>query len=135
MQEHLEEYEDRLIRLPEVCRLTGLSRSTIYRMKNEKQVPPARLLQRARGRVAPAGGHGLDRGPGLRGARYAQIVGDCNSSVAGHVSPTGPCLPLKPGASLKAAGWMAQLLLSCHKAGTEVWGKMHGSQDNVPCQG
>ena len=39
MQEHLEEYEDRLIRLPEVCRLTGLSRSTIYRMKSEKRFP------------------------------------------------------------------------------------------------
>ena len=48
---------------------------------------------------------------------------------------TGPCLPLKPGASPKAADRMAYLLLPCHKAGTEVRGKMHGSQDNVPCQG
>ena len=39
MQEHLEEYEDRLIRLPEVCRLTGLSRSTIYRMQSESRFP------------------------------------------------------------------------------------------------
>ena len=39
MQEHLEEYEDGLIRLPEVCRLTGLSRSTIYRMQSESRFP------------------------------------------------------------------------------------------------
>ena len=39
MQQHLEGFEDRLIRLPEVCRLTGLSKSTIYRMKSENRFP------------------------------------------------------------------------------------------------
>ena len=39
MQEHLEEYEDRLIRLPEVCRLTGLSKSTLYRLLEQNKFP------------------------------------------------------------------------------------------------
>ena len=39
MQENLEKFEARLIRLPEVCRLTGLSKSTIYRLKSENRFP------------------------------------------------------------------------------------------------
>ena len=35
----MEVYEDRLIRLPEVCRLTGLSRSTIYRLMKQNRFP------------------------------------------------------------------------------------------------
>ena len=35
----MEEYEERLIRLPEVCRLTGLSKSTIYRLMGEHRFP------------------------------------------------------------------------------------------------
>ena len=44
MQQNVEQYkdrlnEDRLIRLPEVLRLTGLSKSTIYRMQSENRFP------------------------------------------------------------------------------------------------
>ena len=39
MQENVEQHEDRLIRLPEVRRLTGLSKSTIYRMQSENRFP------------------------------------------------------------------------------------------------
>ena len=39
MDEHPELREDRLIRLPEVCRLTGLSKSTIYRLIGQGRFP------------------------------------------------------------------------------------------------
>lgn len=33
--------DTRLVRLPEVCRITGLSRSEIYRLINLKRFPPS----------------------------------------------------------------------------------------------
>ena len=35
----MDEHDDRLIRLHEVCRLTGLSKSTVYRLKGQRRFP------------------------------------------------------------------------------------------------
>ena len=113
MQEHLEEYEDRLIRLPEVLqahRPKQVHAST--GLLEREQVPPARLLQRARGRVAPEGGNELDQGQRLRGARDAQIVADCNASVAGHVSTHWPVPSIKPRHQPKGGGLVGPATLA-----------------------
>lgn len=43
-------FEDRILRISEVCKLTGLSRATIYRLKAAGDFPaPVRLSARAVG--------------------------------------------------------------------------------------
>ena len=39
MENSVDIHEDRMIRLPEICRLTGISKSTIYRLIGQGRFP------------------------------------------------------------------------------------------------